>query len=298
MLKIALQLPNDIHLPCFVYGFLKPGELAHDQISDFVGQHVVDAVAGQLRIWDGLPLLGLRDESSACGYLLHSNAPESLYKAIIAFEPADQYKWAEVTTQHGQLANVLLGRQKPYDNAVPIPANSFTSGEDVVLTRGLEAARIALWRAQPSYGREEYYFFDVQMSYMLISSVFERFLSLRYGPLLKPMQKVLALARDPKWAEAVTCVKSIKDLTAVYRSDSGELTKVHFDRADPEGSAKFFYQFRSNLMHRGKGAIRDVARLKDAANGFLEALQELWASYNLPWLADTTLLDDCNSGFV
>lgn len=165
--------------------------------------------------------LSLRSQRLTRGFVLYTSDEEGLYARINEFEPSEQYKWEQTATQSGTIVNVLVGRHGPISRATAIEADTFRSGDDTVLTFGLNAARIALAKARAVYGAEEYYFFDVQMSYLLMASVLERFLSLRYGPTKGPSAKVKALGQDPAWKKAVATGSRIKDGAAVYCSDSG-----------------------------------------------------------------------------
>ncbi len=283
-----LNYPERIELPVFVYGFLKPGELAYPLVEKLVdGEPVHGMVSGVILIRDGLPLLDIRENESAAGYLLFPGNHPDLYDAIRNFEPRSQYKWQEAITKSGVHANMLCGVKLNKGDPERLTSGNFRSRDDVVLTQGPIAVRKVLESANPEFEHEELFFFEVQMAYLLLWSIIERFMSLRYGPLLDPNDKLNKLAADPQWMQAISRITKVPQNTKVF--DSRNLEHVKFDIENPKASLFYFYQFRSNIVHRGKGAITDGRRLKEAGMALLECLSSIWVANGLPWRELTDL---------
>lgn len=100
----------------FVYGLLKPGELAHMLIEEYVSGTSAGTVAGCLRLRDGLPLLDPSGQGHVSGHLLHLDPPrkQEAWRAIGDFEPDKHYRYTTIEVDvSGEpvRANVLIGRR-------------------------------------------------------------------------------------------------------------------------------------------------------------------------------------------
>jgi hypothetical protein len=102
--------------PLFVYGLLKPDELAHRLIEEYVGGMSAGTVAGCLRLRDGLPLLDPSGQGHVSGHLLHLDPPrrQKAWRAIGDFAPDKHYRYAIAKVDVSGVpvrANVLVGRR-------------------------------------------------------------------------------------------------------------------------------------------------------------------------------------------
>ena len=276
-----LPLPDDTDLPLFVYGLLKPGELAYKQVEPFVDGRPEDAeVAGTLYVRDGLPLL--KPEGGLVrGSLLTFKAEAALpaYETVAGFEPRAQYQWKRMSllSPTGRTANVLVGK-KPEVASVYHESWEWTGAEDPILNEGVELVR----QIANEYGETEFdvtpheYFdwerlFRLQMAYLFLWTIVERYVALAHGPGLDPGQKIEALARDAIFAAAVS------EIAREHRvADSRDPTDTYsLDRAEPLQSAKYYYQVRNNLIHRGKGTWRDGEIVRQSLTEVLRIVERL-----------------------
>jgi hypothetical protein len=288
--------PSQTSLPMFVYGFLKPGELSYSIIQDLVveSKSIKTTVTGELWIRDGLPLLVETNGESIEGYLLFPKTDE-FYKKVGTFEPKSQYAWKEIAEGKAPCrAWVLVGRQH-HKGGAPTRERSFSSRKDNVLLMAPSIVRQTLRHSQDIASDEEAQhdfevrnalsFFELQMAYMLLWSILERFTSLRYGPWLSPMAKLRSLALDNAWQQALLGVRQFVNSEfdwTVYDS-RGPSRPYRIAVDEPLESLKYFYQFRSNLSHRGKAIIRDAERLGRAANILMLCVERLWNHYDIEW---------------
>ena len=82
-----LELPLDARKPLFVYGNLKPGEIAHDLISDQVSHVLPGKIGGYIWVRDGVPLADVNSSSRLItGHVLQLAAEG--YARVCEFEPA------------------------------------------------------------------------------------------------------------------------------------------------------------------------------------------------------------------
>lgn len=268
--SFSLPLPPSVDRPLFVYGSLKPNELAHGQIAAFVASTepawIQDHV---LKLRDGLPILVHAAGGEVEGNLVNFSSPEAGYAAVAAFEPKEHYRWVEVVI-NGTPTNALLGL-KPSVGVADEPQQRWTSREDPVLAHGLTAvARIYRTSGIQSVVQDfvpgfssSYWpaFFDVQSAFLLLMTVVERYTALAFGPRVKPMARIGRLEDSPTFRSAFA-EASVEIGGRVV--DSRNPDKKLSLKADGKGAWAYWYQVRSNLSHRGKGAFRDAALVASA----------------------------------
>jgi hypothetical protein len=275
-----ISAPSNTSLPVFVYGFLKPGELAYSIVEAFVEKSIRANVRGMLRIRDGLPLL-TAGNGTVDGYLLYPKG--GLYKAICRFEPRAQYRWNTIETRERTLANVLLGRS-PNKGSASLEAERFSSLDDILLADGPRAVRRTLRRAHR--GDEVDRFFEVQMAYLLLWSIVERFMSLRYGPWLEPHDKIEKFGSDNLWSSALASIAGGIEQGALVVDSRDPDDVYRLDVTKPLGSLRYFYQFRCNIVHRGKDAMVETIRLKRAAMQLMDCTKAVWKEVGIIWTGD------------
>ena len=114
--------------------------------------------------------------------------------------------------------------------------------------------------------------FRLQMAYTLLSSANERFAAFKYHLGDRAMEKVNQLASEPAFASGLR--ELVKEPRVVYRTDDPE-KKVCLDPIDPGKSLAYYYQIRSNIVHRGKAAVNDHDTLVHSLGELLELFQRL-----------------------
>ena len=92
-----------------------------------------------------------------------------------------------------------------------------------------------------------------QMAYLLLWAVIERFASIRYHLGKNVTEKVMHLAHEASFKNALHEV--VKNERHLYRTDDPRPSKMCKLKPDnPEKSLEYYYQVRSNATHRGKGS--------------------------------------------
>jgi hypothetical protein len=258
-------VPEDTSLPFFAYGLFKPGEPLHPHVEPFLEEPPTPGrVRGALLVRDGLPLLKDDSIGAVDGFVIRFRPGEEDdgYAAVGSREPRKQYRWntVELTDPPGLRANVLVGRS-PDKGSVDYEGNEWRSGDDAVLRNGLALIRrIADEHASRRFDSAPPASFDwdrlfrLQMAYLFLWTVIERYAALAYGPELDPGEKVKALGEDPLFSAILS--------TTTDRShqlfDSRDPKKgVRLESGNPRTSAGYYFQVRNNLTHRGKGAWKD-----------------------------------------
>ena len=276
----ALDPPRRTDLPYFAYGLFKPGELAHWQVEPLLDGHPLPVlVPGTLFVRDGLPLLKLGGAATISGYVLFFRGKRAAeaYAKISAFEPRKHYRWDEVQLEvTGQVANVLVGRRPELGSAL-IKTEEWTVRQDPVLAEGLAA----VGKVSDLHGRDEFAsvpeqgldwarLFKLQMAYLFLWTVIERYTALAYGPALNPSARIRCLGEDAAFERALQEVVTRRHEVYDSRNPGGRSV---LDPDRPVSTAKYYYAVRSNLSHRGKSAWQDGETTRQSLNELLAVMR-------------------------
>ena len=112
--------------------------------------------------------------------------------------------------------------------------------------------------------------FRLQMAYLLLWSAIERYLSLRYHLGTRATEKVDNLATEQAFAVALR--EHVSTKRQVAQADRPQDKEV-LDPLAPGFSVRYYYQVRSNLIHRGKGVPHDHATLLRSASELLQVFR-------------------------
>jgi hypothetical protein len=111
--------------------------------------------------------------------------------------------------------------------------------------------------------------FRLQMKYMLLWTIIERFTFLRYGFGVKDENSIskrnAKLAQNEYFKTALKDILENKNDREIF--DAKEPTKqVKLSKEDPPSSIEYYYQLRCNITHRGKAVTSETKRIEDAYN--------------------------------
>lgn len=272
--------PPDTALPMFVYGALRPGELAHQGLLAVQPQlrtRPARLSEHEIRLRDGLPFLKPGVSGRVTGDLL--DLDQAGYKRACAYEPRDLYKWSQVTvgTDSGPVqANTLLGKRLERGTE-PESLTTWTGASDPLFAFGVPALgdqALRLLRQGARRDPRTRGFWDqavaLQGAFLTAWTVAERLSVLAFGPDLGPVARIKAL-------DAWEPTRAAVDLA------SPPFVRVH-DSQDASAPVDFaekpfeaWYTARSNLSHRGKAATADVRLLRDSLMGLHDVLRQLLA---------------------
>lgn len=185
------------------------------------------------------------------------------WSVVCSFEPPAQYKWSVTQAHSGEqeiTANVLVGK-KLHTGTAPETVQLWSARHDPVFHEGLAEVRRLVAEAapdgvgsQPDTPELWQMFFRLQSAYLLLWSIVERFTAFRFGPGLDPWPRIVRLNQDATFREAVVAGGAKPDVVIDARDPETRYRLA----ADGTGAAKYFYQVRSNLSHRGKSAFKDA----------------------------------------
>lgn len=274
-----MRMPDDMNLPLFVYGIFKPGQLAYHNIKDYVKEFKEDSGMGSLKEKDGVPIFfpsnnGLQIK----GYVIRfeSNKINEAYEHLKQLEPEEIYEWKTLYTESGVTVNCLTGRREVRGERDLEHFTDWDGKYDPLFTYGLdEVSKIidsVVEENEENYEKAKYIrLFRLQMAYMLLWSAIERYTAFRYSLGDKVKNRILKLADEPVFAEG------LKKHVHVRRRIVGAIKSkaLYLDATNPEWAINYYYQVRSNTVHRGKTLFGDIDTLEKSTQELLLIFREL-----------------------
>lgn len=273
-----MDIPNNTSLPFFAYGTFKPRQLGFYRIADYVEKVETNCtVRGALLERDGLPIVDKDGNSEVLGSLIFfkQDGAAEAYRRIIEIEPDKHYQWgvANTRTEDASVdANILYGRP-PKKDSIRFEGTEWDGSKDPLFTAALDVVKETLEaNAQIVPGSLENDLkplFRLQAAYLLLWSVIERYVSLRYHLGDKVMGKIQRIAEEDVFIESLKQI--VKEQRSILRADEPG-KEVTLNPANPKNSILYYYQVRSNIAHRGKAVVKDFRVVKSS----LEELYEIF----------------------
>jgi len=267
-----MKLPRNIELPFFTYGLFKPGQLCFFRIKEFTEEISKGRIFGVLKERDGIPLLIQQNYSKVKGFLIYfySGKEDDAYKRIVEIESGEVYRWEEAIVNETITANVLFGKRELRGSSDLEHFEEWDGKTDPYFRDGLEEVKRILEENQ-NFNFDYKALFRLQMAYTLLWSCIERYASLRYHLGKNVTKKVQQIAKEKSFSDSLK--RNVKHKRQVFGTT--DLSKYVIDANDPVKSINYYYQVRSNAVHRGKAVTRDFDTIKSS----LEELLEIFKIY-------------------
>ena len=187
------------------------------------------------------------------------------------------YKWG-LGKVGKQDVNVLYGR-RPERGSHPLNGEEWDGKDDPFFKIGIKLVE-EIW-IDPScsgqYGELEE-IFRLQMGYQLLWTIIERYASLKYHlGKDKIIEKIRKVANEPVFLSALKRVHTREDGTQKFCRvvfDTGG-NKYSLEPDNPKKSIEYYYQIRSNSVHRGKGAYDDLELLRESLGDLLKIFKDV-----------------------
>lgn len=269
-------------VPVFVYGSLRPGELAHRQIASLVGStEDGEALAYGLSVRDGLPFMHRAAGLTVSGVVLWAEAgrTEELLRRVRDYEGNDLYseRSIEVRLRNGKLirAQTFVGRKPGRGRAIPLDGR-WSSAEDPLFRGALDAiAKMMLLhiehvRPMPADMNGFWdAFLPLQGGYLTLCTVLERYTTFVFGPHLDPGERIKRLRDD---SDALRAVSQANPPEITIVDSRNPTATVNVPGARPFDA---WYRVRSNLSHRGKAGFVDFELVERSIVGLHDSLRLL-----------------------
>ena len=278
---MSLSPPQNLDLPYFAYGLFQAGELCHPRIEPFLTvAPVSDRIHGSLLVRDGLPLVSLHaGNGSVEGSVLHFRVEtrRDAYEEVAAFEPSAHYRWADTTTiVTGLRVNILVIRSPSKGHPEEFDGSRWSHRDDPVFRDGLRVVSDMThdfgklpFQSSPPDAFDWPRFFRLQMAYLFLWAAIERYTVFAFGPRLEPTARVERLGALASFQAAVRSRVTRQSVVTYSRT----LNSYRLDRDTPAEAALYYYQVRSNLSHRGKGAWNDGELVRESLTELLDVFK-------------------------
>jgi hypothetical protein len=305
-----MNLPKNINKPFFSYGIFRPGEIAFQIISEHVDLNKVEnkTIKGSLKLRDGILIFDQKGNDSIQGYLLFfkEGTESSAYESIVNVEPGNYYTWNEDQSKFKNEFNILHGRSvnKGIDeekgfNDPKIWDNLFDSiWNDPFIINGfnmLEHYAKEIPKLQKQYEQlpweEEALFNDYlkyQMLYLFLSSILERIMFLNGGFGKNPTLQVELFSKDKTLQNVFNKIVANEDFLKFKNSFERKIYATNSPKSHAnwifntssninyEEAMKYYYQLRSNIIHRGKSGINKKEELRESFEELKFILKTFW----------------------
>ena len=256
-------------LPFFSYGIFRPGEIPFLGIEHYIEKIEKLTIKGCVQIRDGVFLFSEQYEDDVNGYLIHfkSHLCENAYNFINSLEPNKIFRWSEKLDKNNNPFNILIGRS-PNKGSESIQEldNNYSTTKDPYFTTGI--AMLNDFKL-PEWDWELKGSFEVQMRYMFLWTIIERFTFLRYSLGADSNKRIQLLEKNEYFIEGIK--KYVTNERKIFNTQNLDHEILKLD--NPKKAIKFYYQVRSNLTHRGKGISKDYYILIECYNELFNIIQ-------------------------
>lgn len=256
-------------LPFFSYGIFRPGEIPFIGIINFIDKIEKLTIKGHIQIRDGVYLFSEKLEDDVNGFLIYfkSNLSESAYDFINSLEPNKIFRWSEKLDENSNPFNLLIGKS-PNKGSESIEElhNNYSTTIDPYFTTGL--AMLNEFKL-PDCDWELKGSFEIQMRYMFLWTIIERFTFLRYSLGGNPNSRVKSLADNEYFI--IGLKKYVNKERKIF--DTQTLRHYTLNADEPKKAIDYYYQVRNNLTHRGKGISKDYYILIDCYKELFNIIQ-------------------------
>ena len=283
--------------PFFVYGTLKPGQIAHYQIENEIeSARTVQAKAKSyyLAIRDGLPYAYSRvsgrkpnnaEIENLKGFLIYPKLghEKRLSEKIDAYEDHGLYllkENEEITTLAGEIvqASIYVVKKAQKRRLVERDDGDWRITDDPILGRGfprlvqlIHDLDLKNMKMVPADKPEDDYWekmWMIQGVFANLNSVWEHFSRFYFGAGLKKSQYV------GKTDDLVKGDSSLAQVEVPYVEVHDAETAKNQRKVDTESDPfRTWYQVRNNMVHSGKDGQEDLKILRDSIIGMVKLLE-------------------------
>jgi hypothetical protein len=271
--------------PLFVYGTLMPGEIAYEQIGEFVSHYQEARLTGySLMMRDLMPLVDKSDHSDFVeGFVLTPKLETSsvFYEKLIKFEGMNfeltECICLENNTKEVE-ANVFQGVQTDFGRPENLRHNRWSTRLDPLLSKSFPVLIQDIQEsinARPltfTEGKNDWKMKNRKISnFLLLSSILEHIWSLTHGALFASEKGEInnlltSMARSDAYKAAYKAANSLNLIPYVSISDSRDVRKGPISTTKNSGALRTWYRIRGNSLHRGKSGS-DTEIVEDASIG-------------------------------
>lgn len=267
-----LQPPKDKTLPFFAYGIFKPGQLAYPRIKNLVKTYCEHEIDYEMSMRDGVPLITQqRKYSRTVGYLIYftEEHAEDAYEIISETHYEKLYRWEEIIVDDNP-ANVLMGvNPKMGSSGIEGSTGNYDGQNDPYFKEAIEVVENEL-NDEDKHWSNINDFLRLQMSYLLLWTAIERYISLKYNcPEIWQKWKILSKEKVFK----MSLKRHVESTRTVYSAK--DLREFTLDPKNPYYSVNYYYTIRCNVAHRGKALHSDDYIIRQSLKELLAIFKDI-----------------------
>ena len=271
--------------PLFVYGTLMPGEIAYEQIAEYVLHYEEARLPGySLMMRDLMPLVDKLDRADFVEGFVLTPKPETLsdfYEKLIKFEGIN-FELADcicIENNSGEVeANVFKGVETDYGRPENLKYKRWSTRLDPLLSRSfpvlIQDIQETVRFRPPSFteGENDWNMKNRKISnFLLLSSILEHIWSLTHGALFAGEKGEInnllkSMAGSKAYKSAYKSASNLNLVPYVSISDSRDVRKGPISTTKDSGALRTWYRIRGNSLHRGKSGS-DTEIVEDASIG-------------------------------
>ena len=271
--------------PLFVYGTLMPGEIAYEQIAEFVSLYQEVKLPGySLMMRDLMPLVDKSDHSDLVEGFLLTPKPETssvFYEKLIKFEGLN-FELTDCICQKDNSekveARVFQGVATDYGRPENLRHKRWSTRLDPLLSRSFPVLiqdiqeTVNLRPHTFTEGENDWKMKNRKISnFLLLSSILEHIWSLTYGALFAGEKGEInnllkSMASSSAYKSAYKSASNLNLIPYVSISDSRDVRKGPISTTKDSGALRTWYRIRGNSLHRGKSGS-DTEIVEDASIG-------------------------------
>jgi gamma-glutamylcyclotransferase (GGCT)/AIG2-like uncharacterized protein YtfP len=271
--------------PLFVYGTLMPGEIAYEQIAEFVSHSQQAKLPGySLMMRDLMPLVGKSDHSDLVeGFLLTPKLETSsvFYEKLIKFEGIN-FELTDCICKEDNSeeveARVFQGVATDYGRPENLRHKRWSTRLDPLLSRSFPVLILDIQETvnfRPltfTEGENDWKMKNKKISnFLLLSSILEHIWSLTHGALFAGEKGEInnllkSMASSSAYKSAYKSASNLNLIPYVSISDSRDVRKGPISTTKDSGALRTWYRIRGNSLHRGKSGS-DTEIVEDASIG-------------------------------
>ena len=221
---------------------------------------------------DGVPLITPpkgKSHNNTAGYLIYFNDEECANKAydIISKTHYEKlYKWEQIKVGENK-SNALMGINPEMGSYTNGSVGNYNGQEDPYFKEAIEVVENELNDEDKRWDNIND-FFKLQMSYLLLWTVIERYCSLKYN---KTTSKINQLSKEDTFKKSLK--KHITSKRTVYSAE--DLRNYTLDCEEPYDSIHYYYTIRCNVAHRGKALHNDDKIIRQSLKELLEIFKDI-----------------------
>lgn len=256
-------------LPFFSYGLFKPKQLGYFRIKEYVKNTKIDVfIQGQLKERDGIPIYIENKNTKVKGCIIEFNDGEKAYERINEIEPDAIYDWNEIIVENTKV-NILKGKKINKGVYDLEGVEEWDGKQDPLFIQGFELIKSIIDNNKTIKGNPIKYeykpFFQLQMAYMFLWSIIERYAALRYHLGNRVRDKISQIEDEPYFKKCIEKYIDIKNRSIISLNRYGTSLNETFLNKD-YSPLSYYFTLRSNVVHRGKSVPNEFDKLKTALN--------------------------------